>query len=232
MADNSEPLRIAMVLFPNLTVLDLVGPYETLNVPQAKIDLLWHRIEPVPAQGGLCLMPTATFADYGEADVLFVPGGAGQLPAMDDEPLIEFVRSRAAGAKYVTSVCTGSLVLAAAGLLKGKRATCHWASADQLAFMGAIPISERVVEDGNIITGGGVTSGIDFGLVLAARLWGEEAAKAIQLRLEYDPAPPFHSGTPASADPAVLAQVRARMAPLTERRIAAARRIAKERLGL
>jgi cyclohexyl-isocyanide hydratase len=232
MAEGAKPVRIAMVLFPNLTVLDLVGPYETLNVPQAKIDLVWHRIESVPAQGGLCLVPTATFAEYGPADVLFVPGGAGQLAAMDDGPLIEFVRRCAAGAKYVTSVCTGSLVLAAAGLLKGKRATCHWASADQLALMGAIPVKERVVEDGNIVTGGGVTSGIDFGLVLAARLWGEETAKAIQLRLEYDPAPPFDSGSPETADPALVSQVRTRMAPLTERRIAAARRIGKERLGL
>jgi cyclohexyl-isocyanide hydratase len=236
MADSQQKTRIAMVLFPNMTVLDLVGPYEVLNTPQAEIALVWHRLEPVTAQGGLPVLPTATFESYGAAakgtDVLFIPGGPGQLAAMDDTALIGFVQRVATGATWITSVCTGSLVLGAAGLLKGRRATCHWAAHDQLALLGATPVQQRVVEDGNVITGAGVTSGIDFGLVLAARLWGEATAKAIQLRLEYDPGPPFAGGSPASAEPAVVAALRERMKDLTERRRAAATRIGKERLGL
>jgi cyclohexyl-isocyanide hydratase len=232
MADE-EKIRIAMVLFPNMTALDLVGPYEVLGNPRASVELLWHRVEPVPTTGSLALMPTATFDSYQvPPDVLFVPGGPGQLAAIDDEALIRFVTTAAKGARYITSVCTGSLILAAAGLLKGKRATTHWASHDQLALFGAIPVDERVVTDGNIVTGAGVTSGIDFGLVLAARLWGEQVAKAIQLTIEYDPEPPLPGGSPKSAEPGIIAAARERLAPLIEKRKAAARRIAKDRLGL
>lgn len=232
MSKPNDVLRVGMVLFPNLTSLDLIGPYDVLNTPRCKIDLLWHRIEPVTVQGGFAILPTATFADYAPPDILFVPGGPGQLPAMDDADLIAFVAKAGKSARYITSVCTGALILGAAGLLKGKRATTHWASHDQLALLGAIPVAERVVEDGNIITGGGVTSGIDFALVLTARLWGEAAAKMIQLALEYDPAPPFPGGSLKTSDPAIVAAMRERMAPLIEKRIATATRIGREKLGL
>lgn len=224
------PLRVGMVVFPNLTMLDLIGPHDVLNTPRCKIDLLWHRIEPV--QGSFAIVPTATFAEYAPPDILFVPGGPGQLPAMDDESLIAFVARAGKAAKYITSVCTGSLILGAAGLLKGKRATTHWASLDQLRLLGAIPVSERVVEDGNVITGAGVSSGIDFGLVLTARIWGEAAAKTIQLAIEYDPDPPFTGGSIKSAEPDIVATMRERMAPLLEKRVATATRIGKEKLGL
>lgn len=227
-----QPLRVAMVVFPNLTMLDLIGPHDVLNTPRCKIDLLWHRIEPVPVQGSFSILPTATFADYGTPDILFIPGGPGQLPSMDDTDLIAFVARAGKAAKYVTSVCTGSLILGAAGLLKGKRATTHWAALDQLALLGAIPVSERVVEDGNVITGAGVTSGIDFALVLSARIWGEAAAKTMQLVLEYDPDPPFVGGSIKSSEPEIVATMRDRLRPLTEKRIATATRIGRERLGL
>jgi cyclohexyl-isocyanide hydratase len=226
------PLRVGMVVFPNLTMLDLIGPHDVLNTPRCKIDLLWHRIEPVPVQGSFSILPTATFADYDPPDILFVPGGPGQLPMMDDEALIAFVARAGRTARYITSVCTGSLILGAAGLLKGKRATTHWASLDQLKLLGAIPVSERVVEDGNVITGAGVSSGIDFGLVLTARIWGEAAAKAMQLAIEYDPDPPFAGGSVTSAEPEIVAAMRERMAPLLEKRVAAATRIGREKLGL
>jgi cyclohexyl-isocyanide hydratase len=151
-------------------------------------------------------------ADCPQLDVLCVPGGLGVNPLMRDAAVLAFLRQQAEHARYVTSVCTGALVLGAAGLLRGRRATTHWASLDLLAAFGAIPVAERVVRDGNLLTGGGVTAGIDFALTLAAELSGRPAAEAIQLGLEYAPAPPFAAGTPASADPAVLATVRGRLA--------------------
>jgi cyclohexyl-isocyanide hydratase len=232
---QSQPkkIRIATVLFPGLTQLDLTGPFEVLNTsPFTEIDVLWHRLEPVIAQGGLVLTPTATFEDYGAADVLFVPGGPGVLEAMQDDALLAFVAAAAKNVRFLTSVCTGSLVLAAAGLLIGKRATCHWSSIELLALMGARPVSERVVEDGNIITGAGVTSGIDFGLTVAARLLGQDAAERIQLLLEYDPAPPFQSGSPARASEATVSGVTDILAPIIEKRRDLAARIGREKLGL
>ena len=228
-----QKIRVGMVLFPNLTQLDLTGPHEVLSFPpNIVVDMLWHRIEPVTSISGLALMPTATFDDYDLPDVLFIPGGPGQLQAMDDALLIEFVKRAGAEAKYITSVCTGSLVLAAAGLLIGKRATSHWGVVDQLALMGAEPVRERVVEDGNIITGAGVTAGIDFALTLVARLVSEDAAKAIQLGIEYDPDPPFNSGSVETADPQIIKMMAERTAELTEKRREAAQRIGKEKLGL
>src|SRR5262249_27795104 len=148
---------------------------------------------------GMQILPMVTFADCPQLDLIMVPGGPGQQELMEDAVVLEFLRKQAAGAKYVTSVCTGSLVLGAAGLLKGKRATSHWAALEHLKPLGAIPVSEKVVFDGNIITGAGVTSGIDFALAVAARLEGEETARSIQLQIEYDPAPPFNSGSPRTA---------------------------------
>ncbi len=223
----SEICRVGMVLFPRLTQLDLTGPYEVLaRMPGATVDLLWHRLEPVASDRGLLFTPTATFDDYGVPDILFIPGGPGQLEAMQDEALVAFVRKAGAGARLITSVCTGSLILGAAGLLRGKRATSHWTVVDQLALLGATPVQERVVVDGDVITGAGVSAGIDFGLTVAARLHGEEVAREIQLQIEYDPDPPFRSGSPKSAAPDLTARLRERAGPLTGKR-----RVVNERIG-
>ena len=194
---------IGMVIFPRLTQLDMTGPYEVLaRLPNTRVHLVAHAMAPVKTDRGMEIVPTTTFADCPQLDLVMVPGGPGQQDLMEDAAVLEFLRKQARGVKYLTSVCTGSLVLGAAGLLKGKRATCHWAAIDHLKPLGAIPVSERVVTDGNIITGAGVASGIDFALAVAAVLEGEEVARQIQLQIEYDPAPPFNSGSPktASAD--------------------------------
>ena len=176
-------------------------------------------------------MPTVTYADCPPLDVIMVPGGSGQQDLMDDEAVLEFLRQAAASAKYVTSVCTGSLVLGAAGLLKGRRATSHWSVVDQLALLGAIPTHERVVVDGNVVTGAGVVSGIDFALRLAVILDGEQVARELQLQIEYDPDPPFDCGSPKRAPADMLEKVKARGAKLTEeRRVKAAR--AGKKLGV
>jgi cyclohexyl-isocyanide hydratase len=207
-----------MLLFPNLTQLDLTGPYEVLHrIPDAKVHLVWKDTQPVRAGGGLSIVPTTSFADCPPLDIVFVPGGFGQVALQTDEEVLGFLRRHAATARYVTSVCTGALVLGAAGLLDGYRATTHWAYVDQLAAFRAQHAPGRVVIDRNRITGGGVTAGIDFALRLAAELAGEEVAKLIQLGLEYDPAPPFASGHPDVADPALVAQLRARYAAVAQR---------------
>jgi cyclohexyl-isocyanide hydratase len=214
-------IRIGMLLFPRLTQLDLTGPYEVLSkVPGAEIFLAWKSLAPVVADSGLALLPTTTLTDAPQADVLFVPGGAGQLPLMQDPEVLAFLRRQAAGARYVTGVCTGSLLLGAAGLLEGYEATTHWAFHDLLARCGARPVHRRVVIDRNRVTGGGVTAGIDFALSLAAELAGEEIACGIQLGLEYDPAPPFSSGSPEGAAPRIVESVRRRMEPMRQARVA------------
>jgi cyclohexyl-isocyanide hydratase len=234
MSDAAETTRIAMVLFPRLTQLDLTGPYEVLaRMPGARVDLLHHELAPVASDRGLMLTPTATFRDYRlPADILFIPGGPGQLAAMEDEALLDFVRRAGAAARYVTSVCTGSLLLGAAGLLVGKRATTHWAVLEQLALLGAEPVKARVVVDGNTMTGAGVSAGLDFALALAAELHGREAAERIQLMIEYDPAPPFQAGAPEKAPAATLAALRQATAELTQKRAEVAARIGREQLGL
>src|SRR5665213_325661 len=210
---------IGMLIFPRLTQLDMTGPYEVLaRVPNTKVHLVAHSMAPVTTDRGMQIVPTITLADCPQLDLVMVPGGPGQQDLMEDEAVLEFLRKQAAGAKYVTSVCTGSLVLGAAGLLKGKRATSHWAALEHLKPLGAIPVSEKVVMDGNVITGAGVTSGIDFALAVAAMLEGEEVAKQIQLQIEYDPAPPFNSGSPKTASAKLLALVKSRLAPLNEQR--------------
>jgi len=223
---------IGMLLFPRLTQLDMTGPYEVLaRLPNTRVDLVAHSLDPVKTDRGLMIVPTATFAECPQLEVVMVPGGPGQQELMEDEVVLEFLRRQARGAKYVTSVCTGSLVLGAAGLLKGKRATSHWAALDHLRVLGAVPVSERVVVDGNIITGAGVASGIDFALAVAAVLEGEEVARQIQLQIEYDPAPPFDSGSPKTAAPELVATLRARGAVLNEQRRELARRVGR-RLGV
>jgi cyclohexyl-isocyanide hydratase len=205
----SEPLfRSGMLVFPNLTQLDLTGPYEVLaRLPGAEIRLLWKKLDGVRSEHGLTILPDTTFADCPALDLVLVPGGAGINPLLEDDEVLAFLRRAAAGARYVVGICTGSLVLGAAGLLRGKRAGTHWMSRDLLPAFGAEPVAERVVVDGNVFTGGGVTAGIDVALAVAAAIAGQAAAEAIQLALEYDPAPPFASGSPEAADPAVLAGV-------------------------
>ncbi|WP_291295130.1 DJ-1/PfpI family protein [Elioraea sp.] len=219
---SATPFRIGMLLFPDITQLDLTGPYEVFTkIPGAEVRLVWKSLDPVRAGGGMRILPDTIFADCPQLDLICVPGGAGMNPLLDDSETLAFIRRQAEAARFVTSVCTGALVLGAAGLLKGKRATTHWMSHDMLAAFGAIPVADRVVVDGNIVTGGGVTAGIDFGLRIAAMIAGEDVAKAIQLGLEYDPAPPFPAGHPRSADAAIVAAARASAAPRQAKRQAA-----------
>jgi cyclohexyl-isocyanide hydratase len=224
--------RIGMLIFPRLTQLDMTGPYEVLaRLPNTTVDLVARTRDPVTTDRGMRIVPTVTYADCKPLDVVMVPGGPGQQDLMEDKTALEFLRKQAASAKYVTSVCTGSLVLGAAGLLKGKRATSHWAAIDHLKLLGAIPVHERVVVDGNVVTGAGVASGIDFALKLAAILEGEAVAREIQLQIEYDPAPPFNSGSPQTAACATVETLRARGAMLNEERRALAVRVGRK-LGI
>jgi len=224
-------LQIGLVLFPKLTQLDLTGPLQVFSsVPGAKVHLIWKRIEPIPSDSVMTLMPTTTFADCPQLDVICVPGGAGTDDMVNDEEMLAFVHRQAEQAKYVTSVCTGALVLGAAGLLKGYRATTHWSAMDHLSPFGAIPMRTRVCVDGNRITGGGVTAGIDFALTLVAILIDRRTAEAIQLRLEYNPAPPFSAGSPDTAPAEVMALLEDRMTSFRQRRAEAITRAAA-RLG-
>ena len=213
--------HIGMLLYPGLTQLDLTGPFEVLHrVPETEVHLVWKTLEAVRADSKLGLLPTTTLATCPNLNVVFVPGGAGQMALMQDAEVLGFLQRQAAVARYVTSVCTGALVLGAAGLLDGYEATTHWAFMDLLPMFGARPVRKRVVSDRGRITGGGVTAGIDFGLTLAAELAGDRFAQAIQLGLEYDPAPPFRSGHPDVADPEVVSAVRGRFDELYLQRLA------------
>jgi cyclohexyl-isocyanide hydratase len=213
------PIDIGILLFPRVTQLDATGPAQVLaRTPGATLHMIWKTRDPVPTDAGFSIVPTTTFADCPQLDVICVPGGGGQVDLMSDDETLDFLRRQATGARYVTSVCTGSLVLGAAGLLKGYRSACHWASRDLLAAFGAIPVAERVVRDRNRISGGGVTAGIDFGLTLLAELAGEEVARSVQLGLEYDPQPPFESGSPEKAGVERVKRVREQMSPMLERR--------------
>ncbi len=223
-------LTIAFLLFPNVTQLDLTGPLQVLSrLGDARLDLVWKTLDPVPTDAGFSIVPTATLTDVTHADILCVPGGFGVNDVIADDEVMAWVAAIGAEATWVTSVCTGSLILGAAGLLRGYRAGCHWAQRDMLPLFGAIPVAERVVVDRNRITGGGVTAGIDFALTLTALLRGEDHAKAVQLSLEYDPHPPFASGTPEQADPAVLAAVKRRTDKLVPTRDADLKALAAKR---
>lgn len=215
----TTPIHIGILLFPDITQLDAMGPAQVLSrAPGAKIHLIWKTRDPVMSDAGFAIVPTTTFADCPQLDVICVPGGFGQVALMTDEETLGFLRHQAKEARYVTSVCTGSLVLAAAGLLKGYRSACHWASLDLLADFGAIPVAERVVRDRNRLSGGGVTAGIDFGFTLLAEIAGEDVARAAQLGLEYDPQPPFQSGSPEKAGSELTQRVRQGMTPMMEKR--------------
>jgi len=218
---------IGMVLYPNFTHLDLTGPFEVLGrLPNAQVLAVAAVPGLVASDTGLNLVPDLTFEDSPEFDMICVPGGPGVNGMLEDEGFLGFLGEQGRQARYVTSVCSGSLLLGAAGLLKGYRATTHWLSMDFLPLFGAIPIRERVVIDRNRVTGAGVTAGIDFGLVVAARIAGEDVAKRIQLMLEYDPAPPFDSGSPERAEPAVVSSVREQGSKYLDARREIVRRVA------
>ncbi|MDR6820979.1 putative intracellular protease/amidase [Neorhizobium sp. 2083] len=201
MSASSDGPVFALLVHPKMILLDLVGPMTVFNMTMGKVHLVWKDKTPVPTEVGVSVTPTTTFADCPrKVDVFFIPGGlAGSTALMEDPETLAFVKDMAANARFVTAVCTGSLVLGAAGVLKGKRATTLWNVRDILPTFGAIPVHDRVVEDGNIITGGGTTAGLDFGLDIVARLRSEDVAKRIQLIIEYDPHPPFDAGSPEKA---------------------------------
>jgi cyclohexyl-isocyanide hydratase len=220
-------LQIGLIIFPKVTQLDLTGPVQVFSsVPGATVHLIWKRIEPVASDSVLVLTPTITFADCPQLDVICVPGGQGTDDMVNDAEVLDFLRRQSQAAKYVTSVCTGSLVLGAAGLLRGYNAATHWTAMEFLSEFGATPVKTRVCVDRNRVTGGGVTAGIDFALTLVSILVDRPTAEAIQLRLEYNPSPPFNAGSPDTAPADVLAQTKERIAPARTRRGEAVRRAA------
>lgn len=200
--------QIGFLIYPGVTAQDFVGPAQVLSfVPDVQIHILWKTLEPVQTDAGFSVNPSTILADAPDLDVICIPGGFGQFAIMEDEEILAFVARQGAQAKYVTSVCSGSLLLGRAGLLDGYKAASHWVVRDGLKEYGAEPVAERVVRDRNRITGGGVTAGIDFGLTLAAELTDETTAKTVQLALEYDPQPPFDAGSPEKAGPDLAALV-------------------------
>ena len=232
-AAGNKPV-LAMLAYPGMFPLDLVGPESIFSAMGThRVELVWKTLDIVREGSGLGIAPTMTFAAAPrEVDILFVPGGAlGTLRCMEDSDVLGFLASRAPAARYVTSVCTGSLVLAAAGVLKGYRATSHWAVRDRLADLGSIPVHERVVEDRNRVTGAGVSAGIDMALTLAAKLVGAQRAKAAQLNIEYDPRPPFNAGSPEGAGPEVTAAMTDAYKPFLDQLNVVAPRV-RGRLGL
>jgi cyclohexyl-isocyanide hydratase len=232
MIPHHTHLHIGSLLFEGMDQIDLTGPFEVLSrISNSTYRIYGKTIEPVRDVKGLRLAPDAALADAPPLDVLHVPGGFGQEALMEDAEVLAWIRQQAAGACSIFSVCTGALLCGAAGLLKGRRATTHWASFHLLPFFGAIPVNERVVVDGAWIFAAGVTAGIDGALRLAAELRGDEAAQAIQLLIAYAPEPPFNAGTPETAPAAILAQARQAMRDITARREQTARRIAAK-LGI
>jgi cyclohexyl-isocyanide hydratase len=223
------PLSIGIVLFPDVTELDVTGPYEVFaRMPSTRVYLMAATLAPVRSEHGLTITPDVTFAAAPALDVICVPGGAGVNAAMEDERLLRFLQNQARHVRYVTSVCTGALVLGAAGLLQGYRATTHWLSLDLLPLFGAEPVEDRVVIDRNRITGGGVTAGIDFGLIVASALFDATVAQEIQLMIEYNPAPPHRCGSPDVAAPDLVRRVVwARQRSQSDRRAVAERAAAR-----
>lgn len=229
----TDVLHIGFLVFPKVTQLDLMGPAQVLSrVPGAKVHLAWKAIEPLVTDVGFSINPTVTFADCPQLDVLCVPGGFGVVEQLNDAVTMDFLRAQGRTARYVTSVCNGSLLLGAAGLIRGYKSACHWMWRHYLPQFGAEPVAARVVRDRNRLSGGGVTSGIDFAFTLATELAGEEAARMIQLGLEYDPQPPLDSGSPEKAGPERTARARSAVEsslPVVEAQIArAARRLSLE----
>jgi len=232
MIPSDVHLQIGSLLFEGLDQIDLTGPFEVLSrIPNSTYRVYGKTARPVRDIKGLRLTPDAILADAPPLDVLHVPGGFGQEALMENEEVLAWIRQQAAGACSIFSVCTGALICGAAGLLKGRRATTHWASFHLLPFFGAIPVNERVVVDGSYVFAAGVTAGIDGALRLAAELRGDATAQAIQLHMAYAPEPPFNSGTPETAPPAILQHARQSMQDITTRREVTARRVAA-RLGV
>lgn len=232
MIPHDVHLQIGSLLFERLDQIDLTGPFEILSrVPNSTYRIYAKSFEPVRDVKGLRLTPDATLTDAPPLDVLHVPGGFGQEALMDDEEVLTWIRRQAAGGCRIFSVCTGALILGAAGLLRGRRATTHWASFHLLPWFGAIPVNERVVIDGSCVFAAGVTAGIDGALQLAAELRGDDTARSIQLEIAYAPEPPFNSGTPETAPPAILENARRAVEGITAERERSARRIAA-RLGV
>jgi putative intracellular protease/amidase len=234
MAD--QPFRIVEALYPGLTQLDFTGPHTVFSrLPGTQTVVASEPGGAIESDGGLVFAGTKRLAEVAACDLLFLPGGLAATDVINDAAFMAQVRRLAAGARYLTSVCTGSLILGAAGLLQGRRAACHWAWRSLLPMFGAIVDEGRVVRDGNIITGGGVTAGIDFALTVAAELCGEAVAQAVQLNIEYAPAPPFDAGRPETAPPEVLALVQRRMAAFMPERVkgaeAAAARLREDALA-
>lgn len=230
-----SPLTVGLLAFPDLTQLDLTGPYEVFaRTPGTRTIIVGTRPGPIRSEWGLALGTDCTLEDAPPLDVLFIPGGIGVNALLVDDAVLDRVAERGARAAWVTSVCTGALVLGAAGLLRGYRATTHWLSLDLLVEAGATPVEARVVRDRNRITGGGVTAGIDFALALVGELHGRQVAERIQLGIEYDPAPPFQSGSPRTAPGPLVAALRSDRASVQEERKrrlreALARRVSRPR---
>lgn len=205
MTKEIAPLNIGFLLYPQVTQLDLTGPAEVFSqLPGARVHLVWKDKKPVETGAGFSILPTSDFESCPDLDVLCVPGGDGRRAMESDAQVHEFLRDQARKARYVTSVCTGSLILAAAGPFRGKRVACHWAYGHLLTRHGATFVDGRVVRDGNCLSGGGITAGIDFGLTLVAEIAGEQQARLVQLGMEYCPDPPFDSGHPYTADKALV----------------------------
>ncbi len=214
---NQHKPEIAMLLYPGLTLMDMLGP-QTALATSAKVHLVWKTRDLVVSDSGVAVRPDTTFDECPkDLDAIFVGGGPGQIAVMQDPEVLRFLADRGSRAKYVTSVCTGSLILGAAGLLRGYKSTCHWAGHALLPLFGATPVEARVVVDRNRISGGGVTAGLDFGLVLLAKMLGEDIAKMTQLALEYDPQPPFNAGTPKVAGPELTQKVIEWLGPMNDK---------------
>lgn len=221
-------MNIGILTFPGVTQLDLTGPYEVFSrMPDTRVELVWKTTEPVASDTGFALQPTLALATAPAFDVIVVPGGPGQNDLMDDAVVLDFLLRQARSAQWVMSVCTGSLVLAAAGLLHGRRAACHWLSLPLLEIFGTVPVAGRVVRDGQVLTTAGVSAGIDGALALVAELQGREQAELIQLMIEYDPQPLFDAGSPATAAPELVERVRTFAAGFLDARRQAAEQAAE-----
>ncbi len=231
---NQPKYHIGLVIYPGMTHLDITAPHQVFSlIPEASVHLLWKNLQPVTSYEGLTILPTTTFSECPQLDVICVGGGGmGTVETMADSQVLEFLKQQSETAKYITSVCTGSLILAAAGLLQGYRAACHWLFREYLAILGVEVGTERVVVDRNRITGGGVTAGIDFGLVVTSQLCDEETAKRIQLFLEYNPAPPFNAGCPENAGEVLVEQLKTFGKPLLEATFRQAKETAENMSGI